>query len=82
VFQDGTTYAYDATYTYTGVVVGFNAGLFVEVNPGLAIGGLFSFSVRKPARACLKVDGYVEECRDVDHIDAEKVVGFNGALLF
>jgi hypothetical protein len=75
---------YDATLTYSGVVIGLNAGLFAELNPSMAIGGLFSFSIRKPTQVCLKIDTAGEECGDVLNVDEEtdKVLGFNGALLF
>jgi hypothetical protein len=82
ITQKNTAYG-DVTDSLTGLVVGFNAGLFAEVSPNLAIGGLFSFSVRKPQHQCQKIDGYGETCGDVpDSVDADKVFGFNGAVLF
>jgi hypothetical protein len=77
-------YGYGTTVTYTGVIIGLNAGLFAAVSPSMAIGGLFSFSIRKPTRLCVKVEGAGEDCGDVpdENNDTDKVLGFNGALLF
>src|SRR5262245_15066346 len=65
----------------SGYVVGFNTGAFFDVSPGVALGGMISFSIRDATKVCLKYGG-VEQCDSTTNYDAEKVLGFHAGALF
>ncbi len=67
---------------WSGLSVGFNAGVFFAVSRFMSLGGLLSFTARDPSEVCTKtLSQVVEDCRTADY-QAEKVFGFHAAALF
>jgi hypothetical protein len=68
--------------TARGLVGAANAGVFVPVSKGLALGGMFSVALKSFGRTCATPIGQAETCNPSPSLDAEKVLGLNvGALL-
>src|SRR4051812_19555660 len=65
----------------SGFVYGFNSGVFFDVGPHSALGGLLTFAVRDPSTACSTPAGGSESCISGDYV-AAKVLGFQFAALF
>jgi hypothetical protein len=71
-----------ASATANGYVFGANAGVFGNVTPSTAIGGLLSFQGRSWSKACATAPGSSENCTTSGLPDADKVLGINGAVMF
>ena len=65
----------------SGLVAGLNAGAFFNVSHSTALGGMISFTIRDPSRACTTIGG-VEYCDESTNFRAEKVLGFQAGALF
>jgi hypothetical protein len=65
----------------SGLVAGLNAGAFFDVSHSTALGGMVSFTIRDPSRACTTVGG-IEYCDENINFRAEKVLGFQAGALF
>lgn len=71
----------NATLSYSGYLVGLNAGLFARAGR-MSIGGLFTFESAVPDKSCAN-DGFNGDvCSSLSNATSEKVVSFNGALMF
>jgi hypothetical protein len=69
------------TSSASGYVAGVNSGVFFDVSRSVALGGMLSFSIRDPNRACFTPAGGSESCVDGSY-DSERVIGFHGGVLF
>jgi len=47
----------------------------------MSLGGMFSFTIRDASEVCTTLPGSLESCVSADY-RSEKVLGFNGAMLF
>jgi hypothetical protein len=70
------------TDSASGLMGGVNAGVFFDVGPKLAIGGLVSFTVRDIGSTCSTPTGGSQTCNDSPGLPSEKVLGFHGGILF
>ena len=73
--------------SWHGWSTGFNAGVFFAVSRVMSIGGMVSYTYRKPTEFCPEDDFGVEHCESVSNsptgdIPGENVFGFHAALLF
>ncbi|MEP6653497.1 MAG: hypothetical protein ABJA82_09080, partial [Myxococcales bacterium] len=68
--------------SFSGFVLGLNAGLFGALGSSMSVGGLISFDVRTIRRSCMTPSGFAEQCTTDNTGDADKVLGVNAALLF
>ena len=66
----------------SGYVYGLNLGVFGNVTPSTAIGGLISFEGRSYSKVCGTPAGGSESCSTSNLPDADKVLGINGAVMF
>ena len=69
------------TISASGYVVGFNTGVFFDVSPTVALGGMISFSIRDATKVCIKYGG-VEQCDSTTNYNSEKVLGFHAGAMF
>ena len=69
------------TISASGYVVGFNTGVFFDVSPAVALGGMISFSIRDATKVCVKYGG-VESCDSTTNYNSEKVLGFHAGAMF
>jgi hypothetical protein len=81
----GTTLSDDnsgASISARGYVLGLNAGVFARAG-NINLGGLFSFEAGFPTSICFD-DGLGDACHSAtgSEKDADKIVAFNGAILF
>jgi len=65
-----------------GWLLGINGGAFFTVSPSVSIGGLISFVTRNLTKVCNTLPGFAEQCMTDNLGDADKVLGFTGAVLF
>jgi len=71
----------DATSSFSGYLLGLNAGAFAHVGR-TSLGGLFSFESATPTKACVN-DGFGESCSSIGgNPTSEKVFAFNLAAMF
>ena len=70
------------TFSASGYVIGLNAGIFGAVSSSMSVGGLLSFDIRTIHQRCSTFSGFSEACTTNGTGPAEKVLGFNAALLF
>jgi hypothetical protein len=86
LFLGGETVNYGGaeveTDTVSGLMGGVNAGVFFDVGPKMAIGGMLSFTVRDIGSVCSTPTGGSQSCNDSPGLPSEKVLGFHGGLLF
>jgi hypothetical protein len=68
--------------TANGFVYGLNAGIFGNITPSMAIGGLINLEGRSYSKACFTDPGSTQVCSTSGLPDADKVLGINGALMF
>ena len=66
----------------SGLELGANAGVFFNISPTVALGGILSFTVRDPSKVCETVYGYAEQCNDSTDFDSQKVLGIHAGALF
>jgi len=68
----------------SGFAIGLNAGLFGAISPSVSAGGLISFDIRTVGEVCSTPSGGSQTCSSDPALTgpADKVLGFNGALLF
>jgi len=71
---------YDYGYSYSGYLLGLNAGLFFRVG-GLYWGGLFTFENNVVTELCDRLEGFDENC-GVATGDPQKLVSFTASILF
>jgi len=65
----------------SGIVVGFNTGMFVHISRGVALGGLISFAIRDDHETCRTDAAGAESCSDTTYPSA-KVLGLTLGALF
>ena len=68
--------------TASGLVYGFNSGVFFDVGPRAALGGMLTFAVRDATSVCYTPAGGSESCNSTGNYNSEKVLGFQFAALF
>ncbi|HVU52961.1 MAG TPA: hypothetical protein VHL80_19900 [Polyangia bacterium] len=66
----------------SGFVFGLNAGMLFSVSPSTEIGALLSFQGRKYTNQCVTPAGGAQACSSDNLPDADKVLGFSGAITF
>ena len=66
----------------SGLEGGANAGVFFNISPTVALGGMLSFTIRDFSRFCETVPPYAEQCNDSPNSDAHNVLGIHGGALF
>src|SRR5262249_5518045 len=66
----------------SGYAAGFNTGVFFNISPQVALGGMLSFTLRKPTKECNTMYGYTEVCDSTTDFPSEKVLGIHGGALF
>ncbi len=72
----------DAGSTSTsGLMGGVNSGVFFDISPKVALGGMLSFTVRDPGESCATPPGGSESCVSGDY-PSEKVLSFHAGAMF
>jgi len=70
----------------SGYAAGFNTGVFFNISPTVALGGMLSFTLRQPTKECSTPYGYAETCGTSlpggGDFPSEKVLGFHGGAMF
>src|SRR5262249_34596092 len=68
--------------TARGLVGALNVGAFVPVTRGVSLGGMLSMALKSFRHTCATPIGQTQTCNPSPSLDAEKIVGFSGGVLF
>jgi hypothetical protein len=68
--------------TVTGLAGGINTGVFFDISPHVALGGMLSFTIRDIGSVCSTPSGGSQQCNDSPGFPSEKVLGFHAGALF
>ena len=70
------------TDSASGLMGGLNTGVFFDISPRVALGGMLSFTVRDISSVCSTPTGGTQQCNDSPNVPSEKVLGFHAGALF